>query len=482
MTNGAASFMTNPHALFLTRLNLSDSQLQTLVAEALTGADDGELFLEARASEALSWEDGHLKTSSYASDQGFGLRRVVGEFAGLVHGNQLTPFALRAAAKDLRAVAEADRKHRYAPTLATAAPLYPATDPLATHTLAQKTELLAAVDAYLRAKSPLVRQVIVSLRAEHQQVMIVRPDEPILTDIRPLVRMDVSVVLEKDGKRESGRYGFGSRTDYTDMFSPTHWQAAADEALRSAEVMLDARPAPAGEMPVIMSAGWSGVLLHEAVGHGLEGDFNRKGTSAFAGLLGQQVAAKGVTVVDDGSLANRRGSLTIDDEGTPGQHTVLIEDGILRGYMQDRLNARLMGMHPTGNGRRESYAHEPLPRMTNTYMLGGDTTPEDIIKSTKRGIYAKNFGGGQVEITSGSFVFNVSEAYLVENGKLTAPIKGASLIGNGPEALKYVDAIGNDMALDPGIGTCGKSGQSVPAGVGQPTLRLAKGVTVGGTG
>ncbi|MBI1364248.1 MAG: metalloprotease TldD [Proteobacteria bacterium] len=472
----------DPHALFLTHLNLSATQLGGLVSDALHGADDGELFLESRQSELLVLEDGRVKTSTYANDQGFGLRRVVGEFAGLVHGNQMTPFALKAAAKDLRAVAEADRKHFYTPDLPAIKGLYPAHNPLGDHALGDKIALLSQIDAYVRKQSPDVKQVIVSLRGEHQNVMIIRADGQLLTDVRPLVRMDVQVILEKNGKRESGHNGFGSRVDYKDMFTPTRWQAAADEALRMAGVMLDAKPAPAGEMPVIMSAGWSGVLLHEAVGHGLEGDFNRKGTSAFAGLLGQQVAAKGVTVVDDGSLANRRGSVTIDDEGTPGQYTVLIEDGILRGYMQDRLNARLMGMAPTGNGRRESYAHEPLPRMTNTYMLGGNDTPEDIIKDTKYGLYAKTFGGGQVDITSGSYVFNVSEAYLVEDGKITAPVKGASLIGNGPESLKYVDRIGNDMSLDPGIGTCGKSGQGVPVGVGQPTLRLSAGVTVGGTG
>ncbi len=471
----------DPHALFLTRLNLNEGQLVTLVEDALKGADDGELFLETRESELLVLEDGRVKTSSYANDQGFGLRRVVGEFAGLVHGNQLSPFHLKAASKDLLAVAAADRNHRYNPEVPTPTVLYPGHNPLADHGLADKIGLLEKIDAYVRAQNPHVKQVIVSLRGEYQEVMIVRPDSPLLTDLRPLVRMDVQVILDNGTKREVGSNGFGSRVDYGDMFTPSRWQTAADEALRMAEVMLDARPAPAGEMPVIMSPGWSGVLLHEAVGHGLEGDFNRKGTSAFSGLLGQRVAAKGVTVVDDGSLTNRRGSLSIDDEGTPGQYTPLIEDGLLKGYMQDRMNARLMGMAPTGNGRRESYAHEPLPRMTNTYMLGGDDTPEDIIKATKRGLYAKTFGGGQVDITSGSYVFNVSEAYLIEDGKITAPVKGASLIGNGPECLKHVDRIGNDMSLDPGIGTCGKAGQGVPVGVGQPTLRLAAGVTVGGT-
>jgi TldD protein len=343
-----------------------------------------------------------------------------------------------------------------------------------------RTALLGEIDAYARGKDARVKQVMASLGGEWQAVQILRPDGNRVADLRPLVRFNVSVVVEQDGRRETGSYGMGGRFGYDGVTSPELWRAAVDEALRQALVNLDSRPAPAGEMEVVLGPGWPGILLHEAIGHGLEGDFNRKKTSAFAGLLGSRIAAPEVTVVDDGTIPDRRGSLTVDDEGTPTGRTVLIEDGVLVGYMQDRLNARLMGQRPTGNGRRQSYAHAPMPRMTNTVMLAGTVAPEEMISSVQRGLYAVNFGGGQVDITSGKFVFSASEAYLIEDGKVTAPVKGATLIGNGPDALTKVTMVGNDMALDPGIGTCGKNGQGVPVGVGQPTLKLAA-LTVGGT-
>jgi TldD protein len=345
---------------------------------------------------------------------------------------------------------------------------------------ATRTGILAEIDSYARAKDGRVKQVMASITGEFQAVQIIRADGSRVADLRPLVRLNVSVVVETDGRRESGSYGTGGRFAYDRLIEPAAWRHAVDEALRTALVALDARPAPAGEMPIVLGSGWPGILLHEAIGHGLEGDFNRKGTSAFAGLMGQRIAAPGVTVVDDGTLPDRRGSLTVDDEGTPTGRCTLIEDGILTGFLQDRLNARLMGVRPTGNGRRQSYAHAPMPRMTNTIMLNGTHSTEDMIRSTKRGLYAVNFGGGSVDITSGKFVFSASEAYMIEDGKITAPVKGATLIGNGPEALKKVEMIGTDMALDPGVGTCGKNGQGVPVGVGQPTLKIS-GLTIGGT-
>jgi TldD protein len=358
--------------------------------------------------------------------------------------------------------------------------LYPDLDPLQTAEFEAKVKLLGEMDAYARGKDGRVRQVSCSLAAEWQNIEIIRAGGESYSDVRPLVRISVSVVVEENGRQESGSYGGGGRAGYDTYLKPEYWQAAIDEALRQALVNLSAIPAPAGEMAVVLGPGWPGILLHEAIGHGLEGDFNRKKTSAFAGLLGERVAAPGVTVVDDGTIGGRRGSLTIDDEGTPSSSTVLIEDGILKGYMQDRMNARLMGMKPTGNGRRESFAAPIQPRMTNTYMLAGDKAPEEILASVKKGIYATNFGGGQVDITNGKFVFSCTEAYLIEDGKLGAPIKGATLIGNGPDCLTRVSMIGNDLKLDAGVGTCGKGGQSVPVGVGQPTLRL-DGLTVGGT-
>jgi TldD protein len=360
-------------------------------------------------------------------------------------------------------------------------PLYAGLNPLAEMPFSTRAALLQEIDAYARGADSRVVQVMASITGEWQVVEIMRADGTRLADLRPLVRLNVSVVLEQDGKRESGSHGAGGRTSYAPLIAPSYWQGAVHEAIRQAGVNLAAVAAPAGEMPVVLGAGWPGILLHEAIGHGLEGDFNRKQTSAFAGLMGSRIASKGVTVVDDGTLPDRRGSLTIDDEGTPTSRTTLIEDGILVGFIQDRQNARLMNMRATGNGRRESYAHSPMPRMTNTIMLGGDATAEEMIKSVKRGLYAVNFGGGQVDITSGKFVFSASEAYMIEDGKVTAPVKGATLIGNGPDALTKVEMIGNDPALDPGVGTCGKNGQGVPVGVGQPTMKML-GLTVGGTG
>ncbi len=444
--------------------------------------EDGELFLEHSLAESLVFDDGKLKTASLTTEQGFGLRAVVGERTGFAHGNDLSAPALYKAVQSVRAVRngyEGIAAPSPAP-LPRQRALYGSDNPVDGIPFTAKVVFLQQVDAYLRSKDPRVRQVTISLASSYQCIEICKPDGFSAQDIRPLVRIDISVVVEENGRMERGSMGQGSRGALTPYITPDIWQKQADEALRQALVNLAALPAPAGEMEVVLGPGWPGILLHEAIGHGLEGDFNRKKTSAFAGLLGQRVAAKGVTVVDDGTIENRRGSLTIDDEGTATECTTLIEDGILVGYMQDRLNARLMGMNPTGNGRRESYCHAPLPRMTNTYMLGRNASPEEMIRSVKRGLYAVNFGGGQVDITSGKFVFSASEAYRIEDGRITSPVKGATLIGNGPDVLTKVAAVGNDMRLDSGIGTCGKAGQGVPVGVGQPSL-LIRGITVGGT-
>jgi TldD protein len=448
--------------------------------DALAGTEDGELFLEYRESESISLEDGRIRAAGFDTSAGFGLRAVLGEETGYAHAGDLSEAALRRAASTVSAVRAGRGGTVAEPPRATNARLYSDQSPLGNDGFASRAALLSDIDAFARAKNPLVAQVMASIHGEFQAVQIIRGDGARMADLRPLVRLNVSVVVERDGKRESGTCGLGGRENFDRLISQDTWQAAVDEALRQALLKLDAVAAPAGEMPVVLGAGWPGILLHEAIGHGLEGDFNRKKTSAFSGLLGQRVAAPGVTVVDDGTLHDRRGSLTIDDEGTPTNRTTLIEDGILVGYLQDRLNARLMGVRPTGNGRRESYAHAPMPRMTNTIMLNGTSSPEEMIASVKRGLYAVNFGGGQVDITSGKFVFSTSEAYLIEDGKITAPVKGATLIGNGPDALTKVEMIGGDMALDPGIGTCGKNGQGVPVGVGQPTLKM-RGLTVGGT-
>ncbi|WP_376099183.1 metalloprotease TldD [Roseomonas sp. CCTCC AB2023176] len=451
-----------------------------ITAHALDGSEDGELFLEYRESEVTSLEDGRIRSASFDTTRGFGLRAVRGAAAAYAHAGEITAPALKRAAEAVRGlpgeravvVAEGPR--------ATNARLYDAANPLGAMDFPAKAALLAEMDAYARGLDPRVVQVMASLSGEWQAVRISRPDGREVADLRPLVRLSVSVVVEANGRRETGSYGTGGRFGYDRVTSAATWRAAVDEALRQAVLNLDSVAAPAGEMEVVLGPGWPGILLHEAIGHGLEGDFNRKGTSAFAGLMGQRVASPGVTVVDDGTIPDRRGSLTVDDEGTPSGRTVMIEDGILTGFIQDRQNARLMGVRPTGNGRRQSHAHVPMPRMTNTVMLGGQHSPEEIIRSVKRGIYAVNFGGGQVDITSGKFVFSASEAYKIEDGKIGAPVKGATLIGDGPTALTNVTMIGNDMSLDPGIGVCGKQGQGVPVGVGQPTLKMT-GLTIGGT-
>lgn len=450
------------------------------LAEALAGAEDGELFLEYVESEAISLDDGRIRSASFDATRGFGLRAVAGEAAGYAHGGEISEAALARAAGTVRAVAGGHSGTLAVAPRATNARLYDDANPLSAMEFPAKTALLAEIDAYARGRDSRVTQVMASLTGEWQAVQILRAGGERVADLRPLVRLNVSVVVEQGGRRESGSHGLGGRFNYSRVVGEAVWKAAVDEALRQAVLNLDSIPAPAGEMEVVLGAGWPGILLHEAIGHGLEGDFNRKGTSAFAGLMGQRIAAPGVTVVDDGTIPDRRGSLTVDDEGTPSGRTVLIEDGILTGFLQDRQNARLMGVAATGNGRRQSHAHAPMPRMTNTVMLGGDKAPEEILSTVKRGIWGVNFGGGQVDITSGKFVFSMSEAYLIEDGKVGAPVKGAMLIGNGPEALTRVSMIGNDMALDPGIGTCGKQGQGVPVGVGQPTLKM-NGLTIGGT-
>jgi TldD protein len=451
-----------------------------LTADALAGTDDGELFLEYRESETIALEEGRIRSAGFDTALGFGLRAVLGEETGYAHAGELSEAALKRAAATVGAVRGGRSGTAAEPPRATNSRLYADASPLAGDGFAGRAAILQEIDAYARGRDSRVVQVMASVHGEWQAVQIIRADGARTADLRPLVRLNVSVVVERDGKRESGSYGLGGRESYDRVLDEATWQHAADEALRQAVLKLDAVAAPAGEMEVVLGNGWPGILLHEAIGHGLEGDFNRKKTSAFAGLMGQRIASPGVTVVDDGTLPDRRGSLTIDDEGTPTSRTVLIEDGILTGYLQDRLNARLMGVRPTGNGRRESFAHSPMPRMTNTIMLAGDHAPEEILASVKNGLYAVNFGGGQVDITSGKFVFSASEAYLIENGRIGAPVKGATLIGNGPDSLTKVGMVGNDMALDPGIGTCGKNGQGVPVGVGQPTLKL-RGLTVGGT-
>lgn len=450
--------------------------------DALHGADDGELYLEYKASEAYVFDDGRLKQASGDTSQGFGLRAVKGESSAYAHSAEISEAALTRAAATVKAVDHGQGKvaTNIEPGFGANHHLYSSESPLAAVPFAAKLSALQEIDAYLRTKDARVKQVSATLAGNWQQIHILRADGRAAGDTRPLVRLSIQVVVGADGRMESGSSGAGGRVMYDGFISPEGWKPVAEEALRQALVNLDARPAPAGELPVVLGAGWCGVLLHEAVGHGLEGDFNRKGSSTFSGRIGDQVAAKGVTVVDDGTFERRRGSLTIDDEGTPTQRNVLIEDGILKGYIQDRMNARLMNVPVTGNGRRESYEHAPMPRMTNTFMLGGDSSKEEMIAGVKRGIYAAYLGGGQVDITSGKFVFNATEAYLIENGRITAPIKGATLIGSGPEIMGKIAAIGNDMALDPGIGTCGKGGQSVPVGVGQPSL-LISGMTVGGT-
>ncbi|HNR76213.1 MAG TPA: metalloprotease TldD [Parvularculaceae bacterium] len=468
-------------SLFFSQTGLDRARTQSIVDDALNGADDGELYLEYAQSETFVFDDNRLKTASYNIDQGFGLRAVLGESTGYAHASDLSEDALKRAASAVQAIKTGGGGTLAAAPARTNLKLYPDDNPLDALPFEAKAKLLADINDYARSKDSRVRQVSASLSGEWAAVEIVRPGGEIIRDIRPLVRLNVSVTAGDGDRQESGSYGAGGREGYARFIAPDAWRSYVDEAFRQALVNLDAEPAPAGEMEVVLGSGWTGVLLHEAVGHGLEGDFNRKKTSAFAGRLGERVAAPGVTVVDDGTIAGRRGSLTVDDEGTPTSKTVLIEDGILKGYMQDRLNARLMGVPVTGNGRRESFAHQPMPRMTNTFMLAGDKKPEEIIASVKDGVYAVNFSGGQVDITSGKFVFNCTEAYRVKNGKIGAPLKNCALIGDGPSVLTRVSMIGDDFALDPGIGVCGKAGQGVPVGVGQPTIKVDR-LTVGGAG
>ncbi|MBE8191462.1 MAG: metalloprotease TldD [Alphaproteobacteria bacterium] len=475
--------MDRPQDIFFAASEVDLARAQAFTQNALRDADDGELFLEYTLSEAFSFDDNRLRAASFDTTQGFGLRAICGEAVGYAHATQLSPDALQRAAASLAPVLaghsfSTDTNLQMPAPLA--APLYVGDNPLDGAAFTDKAKLLEEINAYARKRDNRVRQVSVSLAGEWQAIGIIRADSEPVFDVRPLVRLDVSIVVGEGDRLESGHSGRGGRAAYTKWIAPENWKSQVDDALRQAVINLDAIPAPAGEMDVVLGAGWPGILLHEAVGHGLEGDFNRKETSIFSNRIGEQVASKGVTVIDDGTMPDRRGSLTIDDEGTPTQKNILIEDGVLKGYMQDRLNARLMGVPATGNGRREDYACQPMPRMTNTYMLGGEHEPDEILASVKDGIYAASFGGGQVDITSGKFVFSCTEAYQIKDGKLGAPVKGATLIGSGPEVMGRISMIGNDMKLDEGIGTCGKAGQGVPVGVGQPSLRI-DGLTVGGT-
>jgi len=480
MTDTASHFAT-AQSILLTPNELDTPQVESVFGLLATHKlDDADLYFQYTRSEAWSLEEGQVKSGSFNIDQGVGVRAVVGDKTAFAYSDDITLPAIRQAALTVRSIALSGGEARIqSPTRVSGRSLYAPIDPLASLTEADKVALLHRLEGYARALDPRVTQVIASLAGEYEVVLIARLDGRLAADVRPLTRVSLQVIVEQDGRREQGTAGGGGRFDYS-HFSDAVLQDYADKAVRQALINLEARPAPAGTMTVVLGSGWPGILLHEAIGHGLEGDFNRKGSSAFSGRIGERVAAPGVTVVDDGTLRERRGSLNIDDEGTPTQCTILIEDGILRGYMLDSLNARLMGMAVTGNARRESFAHLPMPRMTNTYMHAGAHDPQEIIASVKNGLYAVNFGGGQVDITSGKFVFSAVEAYLIEDGRITQPVKGATLIGNGPDVLTRVSMIGNDLALDPGVGTCGKEGQSVPVGVGQPTLRI-DGLTVGGT-
>jgi TldD protein len=470
-------------SLLLTPFGLDEGHLSRALAEIKAHkVDEADLYFQYTRSEGWSLEEGIVKTGSFSIDQGVGVRAVSGEKTAFAYSDDISEAALLDAARTVRSISQAASQRRISvskPKIARSRSLYPDQDPIATMDSAAKVALLGRVEKLARAKDPRVLQVMAGLAMEYDVVLVARADGVLAADVRPLVRLSVTVIAEQKGRREVGSSGGGGRFGLA-YFDDAQISKYVDQAVHAALTNLEARPAPAGEMTVVLGSGWPGILLHEAIGHGLEGDFNRKGSSAFSGRIGQRVAAKGVTVLDDGTMAERRGSLNVDDEGNTSARNVLIEDGILKGYIQDAMNARLMGVAPTGNGRRESYAHVPMPRMTNTYMLGGDKAPEEIVRSIKKGLYAVNFGGGQVDITSGKFVFSASEAYWVENGKILYPVKGATLVGSGPDCLKRVSLIGNDMALDSGVGTCGKDGQSVPVGVGQPTLRI-DGLTVGGT-
>ena len=460
--------------------NLDVSTAERILSETLLGADDGELFVERSASEALSFDDGLLKTASFDTSRGFGLRCVAGEASGFAQSSELSPNALRRASEAVQLVKVGHDGIMSELPRRTNASLYPDIDPTEDPVFKDKVNLLQQIDAFVRALDPEVVQVTATLSATRRAIAILKQDGARINDVRPMVRLNIMVIADRKGRRESGYVGTGGRKPYAEITDPSIWQPMAREALRQAQVNLSSVDAPAGQFDVVLGPGWPGVLLHEAMGHGLEGDFIRKGTSAFAGRLGDQVASLGVTIVDDGTLPGRRGSLSVDDEGTPTERTVLIEDGKLVGYMQDRMNARLMGVVPTGNGRRESFAHAPMPRMTNTFMLGGDIPQAQMIGEMKDGIFASNFGGGQVDITSGKFVFQCTEAYRVRNGKIEEPLKGVTLIGDGPKVLGQIRHVGDDMELDPGIGVCGKAGQGVPVGVGQPSLYV-KEFTIGGT-
>ncbi|MCU0908073.1 MAG: metalloprotease TldD [Rhodobacteraceae bacterium] len=472
---------TDPAATFRPfDTHLDHDRALALLRQAVAGADDGELFLERARSESLVWDDGRLKSATYEATEGFGLRAVRGETAGYAHATEVSEAALSRAVATARLAVGAGGGVIAPPPPGTNRKLYADADPVSELPFGLKVDTLAEIDAFARGLDPRVVQVSASLAASLQEVAILRPEGGVVTDIRPMARLNVSVIVEENGRRESGSAGGGGRHGLAGLVERDHWQRTVAEALRIAQVNLGAEPAPAGTMDVALGPGWPGILLHEAVGHGLEGDFNRKGTSVFSGLMGRRIAAPGVTVVDDGTIPDRRGSITVDDEGTPSGRTMLIEDGILTGYMQDRQNARLMGVAPTGNGRRQSHAHIPMPRMTNTIMLSGDADPAGIVGDVKDGIWAVGFGGGQVDITSGKFVFSCTEAYRVRNGRIGAAVKGATLIGDGATALLNVRAVGRDSTLDPGMGNCGKAGQWVPVGVGQPTL-LIGGLTVGGS-
>ncbi|MBU0587463.1 MAG: metalloprotease TldD [Gammaproteobacteria bacterium] len=469
--------------LLLTPFGLNESHLARALAEIKAHkVDEADLYFQYTRSEGWSLEEGIVKTGSFSIDQGVGVRAVSGEKTAFAYSDDISEASLLDAARTVRTISSASNAARVKaakPKIATARSLYKGLDPIATLDSTAKVKLLERVEQLARARDPRIAQVMAGLASEYDVVMVARADGTLAADVRPLVRLSVTVIAEQKGRREMGSAGGGGRFGLA-YFDDERINEYVDDAVKAALTNLESRPAPAGEMTVVLGPGWPGILLHEAIGHGLEGDFNRKGSSAFAGRIGQRVAAKGVTVLDDGTIADRRGSLNVDDEGNASQRNVLIEDGILKGYIQDAMNARLMKVKPTGNGRRESYAHVPMPRMTNTYMLGGDKAPEEIVASIKKGLYATNFGGGQVDITSGKFVFSASEAFWVENGKILYPVKGATIVGNGPNALTRVTMIGNDMQLDSGVGTCGKEGQSVPVGVGQPTLRI-DGLTVGGT-
>ena len=470
----------HPEKLFFSNTDLDEGKLTNYTNLALNHLDDGELYLEYKQSDALLLDDNRIKSANYDIEKGFGLRGVVGESTAYAHSSQISDISIKRAIETINNVKAGHSGNIEISPEKTNKKLYSNINPVNEIEFSKKIKVLEDINSYARSNDNLVKQVSASLTSSWQAIKILRADGEIYDDIRPLVRLNVQIVVGDGTRQEVGSYGIGGRSELAEWIKPDLWKKSVNEAIRQAKVNMDSIGAPAGEMTVILGPGWPGILLHEAIGHGLEGDFNRKKTSAFSDLMGKRIAAKGVTVVDYGTIKDRRGSLTIDDEGTPTQCTTLIEDGILTGYIHDRLNARLMGMHPTGNGRRESYAHVPMPRMTNTYMLNGTQKRDELLSSVKNGLYAVNFGGGQVDITSGKFVFSCTEAYEIKNGKIKRPVKGATLIGNGPDILTKISGIGDDMQLDPGVGTCGKNGQGVPVGVGQPSLKI-DGLTVGGT-